>query len=336
MFHYIGIDVSKATLQVYIPFKEENISIGNNKKSITQLYSKLKKYYKKEVTNIVFIFEPTGSYSHLIKDFCMNKNIYAFIVNPRQSSNFAKALDHRSKTDIIDAKMLYMFHVMAKDGDIKVPIIDTTQKVLGELLSYYKLLIKQRTGFSNHLEALTFQDGNNYLIKRLEKEIKSLKEEEKLTLEKMIELLESDKDLCERFQNIKSFKGIGDRAGIALIHLFITYPQANRQELTALSGLDAIEITSGTSINRRSRISKKGSSIYRSMLFMPVLSAIRSNPYMQVFYDRLKENNKHSTVAQIAVMRKMMLIAHSLYKNNIAFDDKKYEKSISYKSKKEC
>ncbi len=152
----------------------------------------------------------------------------------------------------------------------------------------------------------------------------------------MIELVESDKDLCERFQNIKSFKGIGDRAGIALIHLFITYPQANRQELTALSGLDAIEITSGTSINRRSRISKKGSSIYRSMLFMPVLSAIRSNPYMQVFYDRLKENNKHSTVAQIAVMRKMMLIAHSLYKNNIAFDDKKYEKSISYKSKKEC
>lgn len=123
----------------------------------------------------------------------------------------------------------------------------------------------------------------------------------------------------------------GDKAAIALVHLFITYPQANRQELTALSGLDAIEITSGTSIQRRSRISNKGSSIYRSMLFMPVLSAIRSNQYMQTFYDRLKENSKHSTVAQIAVMRKMMLITHSLFKNNMPFDNEFYEKSISFK-----
>lgn len=123
----------------------------------------------------------------------------------------------------------------------------------------------------------------------------------------MIKLIKSDADLYERFENIKTFKGVGDKAVIALVHLFISYPQANRQELTALSGLDAIEITSGTSIQKRSRILKKESSIYRSMLFMPVLSAIRTNAYMQIFYDRLKENSKHSTVAQIAVMRKIIL-----------------------------
>lgn len=64
---------------------------------------------------------------------------------------------------------------------------------------------------------------------------------------------------------------------------------------------------------------------------MPVLSAIQHNQYMKRFYDRLKENGKHSTVAQIAVMRKMILIAHSLYKNNLKFDDKIYEKSVRMK-----
>ena len=331
MYNFIGIDVAKATLQVYIPIKDENISIGNNKKSINALYSKLKKYYKKEIEKIVFIFEPTGPYSSLLKHFCADKKILAFMVNPRQSANFAKALDNRSKTDIIDAKMLYLFHVMAKVGDIVIPRIDELQETLGEMLSYFKLLIKQRNSFSNHLESLESKGGSSYIVKQLKKEIKQLKLQEENILEEMLKLIKSDTYLYERFENIKSFKGIGDRAGIALIHLFITYPEANRQELTALSGLDAIEITSGSSIQRKSRISKKGSAIYRSMLFMPVLSAIRSNKYMQAVYDRLKENGKHSTVAQIAVMRKMLLIAHSLFKNNSAFDNEFYEKRVSWK-----
>ena len=53
----------------------------------------------------------------LLKRFCADKNIYAFIINPRQSANFAKALDNRSKSDIIDAKMLYKFHVMLKENE---------------------------------------------------------------------------------------------------------------------------------------------------------------------------------------------------------------------------
>ena len=70
MFHSIGIDVSKATLQVYIPIKDENISIDNSIKAIKALYSKLKKYYKKESKGLVFVFEPTGTYSSVLKHFC--------------------------------------------------------------------------------------------------------------------------------------------------------------------------------------------------------------------------------------------------------------------------
>lgn len=334
MYNFISFDVSKSTLQVYIPIKDENISIENSKKSIFSLYSKLKKYYKKEYKSLVFIFEPTGPYSNILKHFCANKNILCFIVNPRQSSNFAKALNNRSKTDIIDAKMLYEFKVMAKEEDIKVPIIDKVQESLGEMLSFYKLLQKQRLAFSCHLESLESKGGDSFIIKQLKKDIDILKEQEREIVEQMKELIGSKEELIKKFNFIKTIKGLGDLSGIALVHLFISYPNANRQQITALSGLDSIEHSSGTSIQRRSRISKKGNSTYRSMLFMPVLCAIRSNPYMKAFYDRLKENGKHSTLAQIAVMKKIVLIAHSLYKNNLEFNSSLYEKRVSWNEEK--
>ena len=330
MFHFIGIDVSKATLQIYIPLKEENISIDNTNKSIGSLYSKLKKYYKKDYKDLVFIFEATGPYSLRLEHFCAEHNILIRLINPRQSANFAKALDNRSKSDIIDAKMLYQFHVLIRDEEIKVPIIDTLKERLGEMLSYYKLLKKQRNGFSNHLEALDAKEGSLYIRKQLSKEIKQLKVKEEDILKDMAQLIKSDEYLNERFKNLQTFKGIGSISAIALIHLFISYPQANRQEITALSGLDAIEISSGTSLQKPSRISKRGNTIYRSILFMPVLSTVIHNPYMKAFYDRLKANGKHSTLAQIAVMRKTMLIAHSLFKNNCKFDNDLYEKRVQW------
>ena len=328
MFNYIGIDVSKATLQVYIPITDENISIENSKKSLISLYSKLKKYYKKEIKNLVIIFEPTGSYSALLKRFCFEKSIYAFIINPRQSANFAKALDNRSKSDIIDAKMLYKFHVMLSTNEISIPIVNTVQEELSEMLTYFRFIQKERVSFSNHLEALSAKDGSSTIVNKLKKEIKHLKTEEEKMIILMKKIVIHDAKMRQDFENITSIIGIGDRAAIALIHLFITYPEANRQEIVALCGLDAIENSSGTSVHRKSRISKQGSKLYRNMLFMPVLSAIQHNPYMKLFYDRLKDNGKHSTVAQIAVMRKMILIAHSLFKNNVPFNSEIYKKSI--------
>ena len=94
--------------------------------------------------SLVIIFEPTGSYSAMLKYFCSEKNIYAYIINPRQSANFAKALDNRSKSDISDAKMLYKFHVMLSEDDLTVPVVNAVQEELTETLTYYKFIQKER------------------------------------------------------------------------------------------------------------------------------------------------------------------------------------------------
>lgn len=330
MYHSIGIDVAKQTLQVYIPFKDENIRIKNTSKAIKSLYSKLKKYYKKELERVVFVFEPTSTYSSSLKYFCAQKSIKAFIVNPRQSANFAKAIDSRSKTDVIDSKLLSQMLITADEKNICVPIIDEVQERIKELLTYYKLLQKQRNAVSNYLEALAAKDKATPLYKKLLKECQRLKLEEETVIEEILEIIRSDERLSQSFNNITSIVGVGDLSGIALLHLFITYPEANRQQISALSGLDAVEKTSGTSLNKKTRISKRGSSIYRGILFMPVLVSVRMNPYFKAFYERLLSKGKHTTVAQIAVMRKTILIAHSLYKNNQVFDNKVYEKRIAW------
>lgn len=104
------------------------------------------------------------------------------------------------------------------------------------------------------------------------------------------------------------------------------YKDASAKEITALAGLDPIEISSGTSINKRSRISKQGSKLIRSTLFMGTLISIEYNKEMQSFYQQLKERGKHSTLAQIAVMRKLVTITFSLYKNEEIYDQTRYEK----------
>ena len=114
-------------------------------------------------------------------------------------------------------------------------------------------------------------------------------------------------NLKRKYEYITSIEGVGKITGVTLLHLFINYPNANSKQITSLVGLDPIRKQSGTSIQSKTRISKAGSRIYRGDLFMSAMVAIRYNEKMKVFYERLKDNGKHTTQAQVAVMRKLTL-----------------------------
>ncbi|MBL0687523.1 MAG: transposase, partial [Sulfurospirillum sp.] len=102
MNNYIGIDVAKATLQVYIPLNDLDIEIANTKQGLKSLYSKLKKQYKKKIDDIVFVYESTGSYSTYLEYFAELKSVKCFKVGAYQSASFSKVVKNRSKTDIVD------------------------------------------------------------------------------------------------------------------------------------------------------------------------------------------------------------------------------------------
>jgi len=321
MSYCIGIDISKASINVHIQKNNQDFIFENSPKGFKSLFSKLKKIYKKEIGNLIFIFEPTGSYSEALRKYCSQKEIKCFIINPKQFSNYAKALGVEVKNDIEDARVLSKALHLAKDGQVKVPVFNEDVEHIKELMSYYKFTKKQTTQQKNHLESLTSKDGDSFSIKELKKSIEESIKKELRVIEQVQTLIDSTDAYRVAYENITSIKGVGQIAGIVLLHLFLKYPEANQRQITSLTGLNPIYRQSGTSVQSGYRIAKSGASIYRSVLFMSVFTAVRYDKNFKSFYERLKSKGKHTTSAQIAVMRKIILTAHSLYKNNRKYDE---------------
>ena len=154
MYYYIGIDISKASINVHIASNQQDFVYDNSIKGFKSLYSKLKKLYKKEIDKVVFIYEPTGSYSEAMRKFCYTQQILCFIINPKQFSNYAKALGVEVKNDIEDARVLSRAIHLAKDGQVKVPVFNEDVEQIKELMSYYKFTKKQTIQQKNPLESL--------------------------------------------------------------------------------------------------------------------------------------------------------------------------------------
>lgn len=319
MLNCIGIDVSKSTLNVHITKNTQDVQIENTLAAVKKLYTKLKKIYKKEIESLVFVFEPTGSYSELLRKFCADKSIQCFIINPKQFSNYAKALGVEVKNDEVDARVLAQSIVLARSHQIKVPVYDTDVEQIKELMSFYKFTVKQTAQLKGHLESLEAKDGDSFAIKELKKSLKTSKEREKRIIEQVHQMIESNPTYKKAYENITSIVGVGQIGGIALLHLFLKYPEANQRQITSLTGLNPVYRQSGTSLQSLYKVSKSGSIFYRGTLFMGVMTAIRYDENFKTFYNRLKANGKHTTQAQIAVMRKIIIVAHSLYKNDTQY-----------------
>ena len=105
----------------------------------------MKKIYKKEIENIIFIFEPTGSYSEALRKYCSPQDIKCFIINSKQFSNYAKALGIEVKNDFEDARVLSQALHLSKDGQVKVPVFNEDVEHIKELVSFYKFTNKQTT-----------------------------------------------------------------------------------------------------------------------------------------------------------------------------------------------
>lgn len=200
--NFIGLDISKSTVSVFIPKGGIEIEIANTAKGFTQLFSKLKKLYKKDYDSLVFVYEPTSSYSSTLELFCAHKQIRVFKINPKASHNFAKALSIRNKTDKVDAKMLCQAGALAREGEIHIPVVDRLVGQINDLMSYYQLLVKQRVQTSNHLEKLQHKESSSSLKKALEKEIQAFKQKEQHAIDAIKTLIDNDAQLAAKYQRI--------------------------------------------------------------------------------------------------------------------------------------
>jgi transposase len=308
--YYIGIDVAKKDLSVFDGKKDLKFI---NQEGLTSFKKYLKKKY--HLQEVAIIFEPTGVYSLYLKELCAENSIKAYIVNPKKSHNFTRALGKRSKTDKIDARTLYQFHKLIEAKDIQVPKIDQQAKTLASYLTSYEFALKQRISLSHHLESLR----DKRLIDLMKKDLKRAKKLEDKIFNDIKEYLGKNQNLKEDYQRLSIIPGIGEKAAIALLTLFKTYPGTNRAQITALAGLDPVRRESGTSVKYKVKISKNGKGIYRKILYLPTLCATVHNQKIRLFYQRLLANHKTKKLVQIASMRKILLIAHAMYRDKTEY-----------------
>ena len=172
--------------------------------------------------------------------------------------------------------------VLAKPHQIKIPAYNKDVEQIKELMSFYKFTTKQTAQLKGHLESLVAKDGDKFSIKELHKSITASKEREKRIIKQVHEMIQNNEDYKKAYENITSIVGVGQIGGIALLHLFIKYPEANQRQITSLAGLNPVYKQSGTSLQTLSKISKSGSVFYRGALFMGVMTAIRHRGQVNV------------------------------------------------------
>ena len=305
MRDYIGIDVSKATLDVYDgkkSYKFENNETGFKK--IVGLFEDIK--------NVIFIFEPTGVYSYGLTDFCSQKGINIVMVGPKESRDFARSLKVRSKTDKIDAKILYKYQSHIEPNMVKVPVVNHQGIKIQEMLNVYENIQSSKQTFKNQVESTSKED--KYLLRTLSRIIKDLDTEALKLFSKIELILLKDKEIKAKYDAIGTIPSIGKKSALYLTAFFLKYPTANAKEMTALVGLDPVIRDSGT-FKGKQRISKQGGQQLRNLLFLPTLCAIQHNDRIKAFYERLTTNAKTKKLAVIASMRKLILMAFSLFKS---------------------
>jgi len=305
MYKYIGIDVSKATLDLYDG--EKSYKVSND----TTGFKAVKKLSTKK-EELCLIFEPTGIYSHSLIEYCQKYSIKAIIVGSKEARDYARSIKQRSKTDKIDAKVLYRYHTQVVPKSITVPSIDTHMRKVTQRRNVYEKYQKMMGQLNNLIEASHKADKS--LIASLEKQIISLEKSSQKVLAEIEKLLLDNREHQEAFTHLQTIPGIAKKSALVILMEFLRYPEAKSNEMVALMGLDPVLKESGM-FRGKSRISKQGGKYFREKIYMSTVVAIQYNDRLKSFYERLVQNGKPKKLALIAAMRKLLRIAFAIVKN---------------------
>ena len=256
------------------------------------------------------LLEGSGGYERLIMRDLTEAGVTVIRVNPRQVRNFAKATGRLAKTDRIDAQMLAEYGCAIRKPVRELP--NEIQMVLQELMARREQLVQLRTAEISRLKQMLDEDTQSSVrrvLAILDKEIATIDQ-------RLDERIRADADLVERGLVISSEPGVGPVVTRTLLIALPELGRASRQEIAALVGVAPMNRDSGQ--KRGQRAICGGRALVRRMLFMATLVAIRHNPRIKSFYDRLLSNGKRKMVAIVACMRKLLIILNAKLRDHLA------------------
>ena len=300
---YIGIDVSKSHLDVYVHPHNILFQVSNDKQGHKQLNRRLK-----NIGPLLVIMEATGKYHRAAHRALVANTIDVAIVNPYRTHAFTHSLGQWAKTDAIDAKMLALYGAMIQPQVVKPT--PRPLECLRELVSARRNAKADKTRLSNRLgesKSLFVRTRLKARIRQLERHIASFDVE-------IARLIKTDPNMAKRFAIITSVPGLGPVNAATMIGEMPELGSCDEKQIAALVGVAPMANESGSFKGKR-RI-RGGRKAVRDPLYMAALSAIKIYPAMRTFQNRLMANGKEFKRAITAVMRKLIVLINVLIKEN--------------------
>jgi len=292
----VGIDVSKARLDVALG--GELLSVANDPRGIAVL---VKRLVKAEPARVVM--EASGGLETLAAAELAAARLPVVVVNPRQVRDFARATGQLAKTDALDARVLALFAERIRPQLRRLP--DEQERELKALVGRRRDLVEMLTAERNRLASAP---------RRVRKEIRAhirwlsarLKDRDR----ELDRKLRSSPLWAEREDLLRGVPGVGPVLCATLLAELPELGRLNRREIAKLVGVAPLNRDSGRLRGRRTVWG--GRAAVRAALYMGALAAIRYNPLLRAFYQRLRQAGKPAKLALTAAMRKLITILNAM------------------------
>ncbi len=300
---FIGIDIAKDTIDISVLSSGESWTVGTTP---TELLETVDRLAALKPTNIVM--EATGGYETRLAVSLATAGLPVAVVNPRQVRDFARALGILAKTDAIDAHVLALFAEKVQPECRPLPTDD--EQALKELLTRRHQLVDMRTAESNRRQQII----SKQVYESITTLIESINHELDVIEREIDNRIKASPVWRAKDKLLQSVPGIGKTTASMLIAALPELGYLNRRQIVSLVGLAPMNRDSGTFRGRR--MITGGRALIRAGLYMPILSAVRYNPKIKPFYDRLIAAGKLEKVAITACMRKLLTMLNAIVREN--------------------
>ena len=300
MISWIGIDISKSNLVVWVQPQGEGFDLPNTSGGFVELIERLSRY---EVGRV--LLEATGGYESKVMAALQGANFKVLRINPRRARAFAVAMGKNAKTDPIDAAVLADFAEVLHASCDK--IISPEREALRELIQLREQFVQHRDDNKRRLQQVQLPavtEAIRGLVHYLQVQIKQL---DKTIHQSMHEL---DAEKAER---LISVKGIGTVATASLLVYLPEWGELDRREVAALAGIAPYNDDSGNHSGKRQIYG--GRARVRRALYMSCWVVIRHQPDFKARYDALRERGKSAKVALIACMRILLIRLNAMLRD---------------------
>lgn len=304
---FIGIDVSRDSLEIAFSTKRETIAYPNTDEGIAQLVRHLA-----SLSPQLIALEASGGYEHAVLRQLQDASLPVSRLNPTPVRRFAAASGRLAKTDRIDARVLAHF------AQAMQPRIQSTQGEVESALAWRldrrRQLVSMLTAEKNRIHTAVNEEVKANIqvnIAWLSGQVKALEAEIKI-------LLSKHPVQKQKIQMLTSLKGVGEITALTLLVDMPELGKVNRQKIAALAGVAPLNRDSGKYRGKRRTFG--GRSHVRSALYMAALTACRHEPVIKEFYNRLLAKGKEKKVALTACMRKLLVILNAMARDQIAYE----------------